>query len=581
MVAEGENPGAGSPAGIRSLARMRESRSSELRRVRATVAAADDSVNASEWSGTARRAFSAAVARTGPDLELLVNGLDAQVSALMSYAGRLEILQQEQERLEARRRGAHAALGTLRAELAFGGALSATNPSATLDAGRTRARTEDRISEQRSLLAAVDGEWDRLVATRRQLDASTAAILSGPAVLGAALAAAWPHVSEASGPPSPTAVLSLLGSLSPTDIHILLRQRPELGHILGRAEPEEVAQWWRTLSGPGGEHSDAQLALLAAVPLVLGSLDGLPALARVRANALNAGARIDTVTKLIANYAPFPTTVRRLERELDFLQRAVGDNPTVQLYLYEPDTSRIVEMIGTPSASTTHVITYVPGTFTDLASFYGSGVQRVAHYVADSRDGDTVAFVYKDGVFPAAEDNSEAVNMQRFLEANDPARALEAGKQLASFQNALRCDPSIESRKTAAIGHSWGLAAVTSSEVAGARYDTVVSLSGAGMPPSWQPSAGTAYADFSYYDVLQEAQIVGGKAVWNGMTPRSHPAFDSPPYFFTPTEALRRLPNGTPYAVDQGVLLDAHNLVATDCPENAKLLEAVSERIFR
>lgn len=33
------------------------------------------------------------------------------------------------------------------------------------------------------------------------------------------------------------------------------------------------------------------------------------------------------------------------------------------------------------------------------------------------------------------------------------------------------------------IGHSWGLANVTSSEVAGARYDTVISLAGAGMLP--------------------------------------------------------------------------------------------------
>lgn len=53
-----------------------------------------------------------------------------------------------------------------------------------------------------------------------------------------------------------------------------------------------------------------------------------------------------------------------------------------------------------------------------------------------------------------------------------------------------------------AIGYSWGLAAVTSSESPQTHYDHVVSLSGAGMPSGWEPQHGTVYSHYAYRDAL-------------------------------------------------------------------------------
>ncbi len=41
--------------------------------------------------------------------------------------------------------------------------------------------------------------------------------------------------------------------------------------------------------------------------------------------------------------------------------------------LYQPEENRIAEMIGTPGPGTKRVLTYVPGTFTSMDSFFGGG----------------------------------------------------------------------------------------------------------------------------------------------------------------------------------------------------------------
>ena len=71
----------------------------------------------------------------------------------------------------------------------------------------------------------------------------------------------------------------------------------------------------------------------------MGSLNGLPALARVHANVFNARTRIEKDKMLIEKYKKYDTTVRQLQREIDYLKEAVSENPTVKLYLYDPDPS--------------------------------------------------------------------------------------------------------------------------------------------------------------------------------------------------------------------------------------------------
>jgi hypothetical protein len=95
------------------------------------------------------------------------------------------------------------------------------------------------------------------------------------------------------------------------------------------------------------------------------------------------------------------------------------------------------------------------------------------------------------------------------LDANSADLAEEAGQTLADFETGVTLDPLLTGAESTAFAHSWGLANVTSAEMHGATYDSVISLSGAWMPENWTPNPNTSYADFSYWDILQAAQSTG------------------------------------------------------------------------
>jgi len=264
-----------------------------------------------------------------------------------------------------------------------------------------------------------------------------------------------------------------------------------------------------------------------------------------------------------------------IRNEITYLKSVqTGD---VQLYLYDRDESRIVEMIGTPGPDTTRAITYVPGTFTGMNSFYTGGVQQIAHYLQGFVPG-TVAFVYKDGKFPGEQDNAKDPDMWRILEANDEATAREAGGQLAQFQEGMRSDPSLGGAEQIGIGHSWGLANLTSSEVAGSEYDRVISLAGAGMLPEWDARDGTTYTDLSYYDILIHAQSKG--LVWGGNNPRSNEAFKHGPRYVGPDDDMLR-GRFINSQEELDVLTNNHNLIASDQPENAQALRDLEQAVGR
>jgi hypothetical protein len=415
-----------------------------------------------------------------------------------------------------------------------------------------------------------------LVTRRRQIDLAAADSLAGGDVLGPL----WAFTSSKIDSTDPAALLAIMATLSASDLRILLEEHRFRADKLAGAAPEAVAAWWKGMDGPNGEVSAAQLALIAAIPAVIGALDGIPALARVAANKINAANQIKLDEKLIEKYRSIPPTVERLQKEIQYLKGAVSNDPTVQLYLYDPSNSRIIEMFGTPCSSTEHVIIYVPGTFSNLEGFYDKATQQDARFLWKSHPGESVAFVYKDGISPGGTDGASSPNYVRLLEANDPGRAILAGQQLSEFATGVRLDPYLSGAKTTAIGHSWGLTAVTSSEVTGTQYDQVISLSGAGMLPEWKPGSTTTYTDYSYFDVLQQAQALPGAAVWGGNNPRSNPAFTHGPYYEGPEDIFTRGPWGTPVRVNEQVLLDNHNLIATDRRDNLRLLNTVSDEVF-
>ncbi len=390
------------------------------------------------------------------------------------------------------------------------------------------------------------------------------------------------------------ALLSYLSTATPADARALATLTG-WQQTLQRMDPSKIGAWWAGMNAAAGTAADVagvaqrQELLLAAAPAMFGALDGMPALARVRANQLNAPSLLRAAEKDLETARTLsgtgqahhdPDRTKMLQNEVAYLKQVEAGN--VQLYLYDRDRSRIVEMIGTPGPDTRHVITYVPGTFTGMNSFYTGGVQQVSKYLRSEAPG-TVAFVYKDGRFPGEEDTAGGPTMGRIGEANDQDLARTSGQQLASFESGMRTDPYLNGAEQTGIGHSWGLANVTSSEVAGARYDKVISLAGAGMLPDWEPQPTTEYSNLYYHDVLIQGQGVTNPftnrgVVWDGNNPIHRDEFDQNFYRGPDDDELDGLIN----SVEEGnILMDNHSLIATDSEDNMQALEKMLGTVTR
>ena len=63
---------------------------------------------------------------------------------------------------------------------------------------------------------------------------------------------------------------------------------------------------------------------------------------------------------------------------------------------------------------------------------------------------------------------------------------------------AAREDPAVGTVRTTAIAHSAGMSVVSGSEVAGARYDNVLSLGGSWLAPGWEENPATRYNHYQY-----------------------------------------------------------------------------------
>jgi len=345
--------------------------------------------------------------------------------------------------------------------------------------------------------------------------------------------------------------------------------------LSGTLSPDQVFAAWAVLAQSPAANTDAFVRRWASV---LGSLDGLPALVRVEANrsrvpGLLSAAEAELAALENSDNEDDRSRAEAIRNEITYLKSVqAGDT---QLYLYDRDASRIIEMIGTPGPDTTRAITYVPGTFTGLNSFYTGGVQQIATYLTNNLPG-TVAFVYKDGKFPGEQNNAKEPDLWRIGEANDEDTARDAGEQLASFEEGMRSDPLLGGVEQIGIGHNWGLSNLTGSEVAGSEYDKVISLAGAGMLPEWRPRDGTAYADLSYYDILLHAQSKG--LVWGGDNPRSDDAFAHGPLYQGPhDDQLQGGYINTPEEVD--VLMNNHNLIASTDRDNDRALQDLKKVI--
>lgn len=291
----------------------------------------------------------------------------------------------------------------------------------------------------------------------------------------------------------------------PAAVAAFLEQNPDYLAALSAAaaDPGVVARWWQEMGGTG---SSAAGMLIAGAALVVGNLNGVPAPDRVAANAKTArdrravldlqiagleekiaGFQVDDSN--VAEHLALTDSLKALKSESDYLRRV--DDGTYQLYLYDPGRERIVQMIGDPSTAK-YSVTYVPGTTTDMNSFYGGGIQAASKYlVEEDLAGTTVAFVYKDGPWASWMPWDETSNASKEF-------ALTEGRQLAQFQEALSTTVLGSGTKEVGVAHSAGMSILSSAEVAGARYDQVSSLAGSWLQDSWSPRSTTEYDHHQY-----------------------------------------------------------------------------------
>ena len=558
------DPGVGDPAAIRRLAADRDDDVDDLDLVLLRGGGAIAEAAPPTWEGAACDAFQAGLEQALRDVRTVRTGLDEHAEALRTYASVVEDIQERQRELERRRcENEREREAAVREE----GLLLTGRPTEALPFGQLLPAAADRVAAADAADRRLDLDWDDLVADRRRADSTCIAALTGTAALGKL---ALVLGTSSAGCPTPEQLLRYLSDLSATDLALLAERHPEVLAQLEGLRPEAVHDWWASMDGADPWSLSPQQALLvAALPALLGSLDGLPPHARVAANAVNAARRIELLERQLRRPG---ADVTALERELAYLRKTQGPEPEVQLYLYEPEAHRLIEMFGTFSSSTNHVVTYVPGTFTSIDSFYPEeeGLQAMARYLHESFGPDCVTFAYKDGAFPGEGASSPAGQAAGVGQANSAIFTAVASTSLVKFQKSLDLAMSrLPSVSVDAIGHSWGLADIASSETLGAHYDRVVSLSGAGMPLNWRADPETKYYDFSYDDALQVAQDAG--LVWHYNNPRHRSVFEHGEYY---ESAKDRSFLEHPLAVDDigELLMDNHSLVASATrPDNQTL----------
>ncbi|MDQ1076540.1 MULTISPECIES: hypothetical protein [Microbacterium] len=403
----------------------------------------------------------------------------------------------------------------------------------------------------------------------------------------------WAVRSEEIATELVTAPLLALARSGTSRVARLVAAHPEWADLLREhpPAPDAVRTWWDSLSPA------AAAALIDGAPALVGALGGVPPLARVAANRVTARSRLGEVEAELAAWerlrgegasadlqADRRAAWEDLLAERDYLAQVVrGD---VSLVLYQPDANRLVEMIGTPGTGTQRVLTYVPGTFTSVDSFYRGEPQKIARWLVGQDDG-MLAFVWKGTEFPGDDESQVASEQLRGIgEANDQVRAHPAGVDLARFVADVRSDSEIAQARQIACGYSWGLVPVTSSEVVGVRYDAVHSLAGAWMADGWSPRLATDYTHWSYTDFLSMAQDAGW--VGEGRNPDATPAFESHLYE-RPSDMVVPLggdlapfldPEGPSVRISLSPFQN-HQLIVDTSQENAPVLNSLLREMLR
>ena len=237
------------------------------------------------------------------------------------------------------------------------------------------------------------------------------------------------------------------------------------GSPLHGAAPEEVAEWWRSLS------EDEQFAVIAAYPDIIGAANGPPAAARDRANrillerdieALDLAEATDEITPEL--YAK-RKNIRAAQEALENAEGTSGVNSSLTrdpitdelipafLLLYRPDDfggdGAIALAIGDPDTAD-NVSVSVPGINTTGASIpnYTKEVQHLYESARLSDPNASSATITWIGY-----DHPSGWGLGNTL---SESAAKDGGERLSSYVDGLQASRTTKPQHMTVIGHSYG-----------------------------------------------------------------------------------------------------------------------------
>ncbi|MEC5184634.1 uncharacterized protein YukE [Cryobacterium sp. MP_3.1] len=496
------NPGAGDPWGIRSQASIRQTGADNIRTTTLTnlQTAVTDAASAT-WTAQAATAFAASAEGLIPDVQVIITGLETDAGALNQYAAMVEQIQDQARAVQRQQDDAQRDLARL-LFTSFGDTAETTSPWSEPDPNALeRARVLEALRVTRSTLTQVEVRWDELALQRRAADDACVATLASVGSRGNLAGLGTQQLSYL----STTGLLQKLGGLSATEITILLQYNPGLAEKFRNSPPDAagVDAWWSGLDGA------SQAALIAALPIVIGNLEGVPYASRVQANKHNISAGIATLEKEIVDLKKIVeankdgsgtrgggsgAARREAQEKIDALRDQISyysklrDEKTTfpdpatglpvtvtghNILVFDHTQDAIAEysglldpVTGNVPAAVRSLGIYVPGTNTTLGNFDGQ-VQRSEWFVGHAaNDGSIAMITWKGGAFPQG---GEAIS---------GGMTEKLGQRLAQFGQ------GVELANTATVvglGYSAGGAMLGSAERAGLALDRSLQISSAGM----------------------------------------------------------------------------------------------------
>jgi Alpha/beta hydrolase len=251
----------------------------------------------------------------------------------------------------------------------------------------------------------------------------------------------------------------------------------------GKDQRDSVRGFFETMT-------PAEQAMLAVLfPAVVGNLAGAPFAARAAANRVRIVATLDEQKRLIDDLATERGQLHfksvgardRIDGELDeardrldVLQRIVDDPSRQIVYFDNAGDGGLAELHGTINAKTGNVGVFVPGTGSSLAGFETNARRSVAWVKAAGGTDHPLAMVtWMGGDFP-----NDVLTDAGFRDYAD-----RLGPDLANFSHETRqeVDQAGAPARVTVMGHSYGGAAVGTSERYGLDADRVVHLESPGM----------------------------------------------------------------------------------------------------